>query len=253
MDRLRKYAEAAANLGSLQTIHYVVQRIRQKIAPPTLLTVRSKHAAYPLTCRRGSSDLDVFGTIYSEREYSCLDHVNSADLIIDCGANVGFASAYFATRFPDAQVIAIEPDPGNYNHLLMNIAPYGARIKPVRAGVWSKKCGLIVTDFPGGDGREWGRCVREAAPGETPDVYAIDIASVLTETSRTRVSILKMDIEGGEQYVFAEETSWLELVDNLVIETHGAQCEAVVRAACERHGIDLHRFSSELLVGARTT
>ena len=33
--------------------------------------------------------------------------------ILDCGANVGYTSAYLLTRFPTAFLIAIEPDPGN--------------------------------------------------------------------------------------------------------------------------------------------
>ena len=96
------------NLGAVPAAHFALQRLRNRVAPPELLTVRSRYAAFPLVCRRGTSDLEVFGQIFSHREYRCLDSVRDAGLIIDCGANVGFSSAYFLTRYPTAEVIAVD-------------------------------------------------------------------------------------------------------------------------------------------------
>jgi FkbM family methyltransferase len=245
------HIDVLRNLGPLSTAHFTFQRIRNRLAPPELLTVRSKHARYPLQCRRGTSDLESFGQVFSHREYRCLDHVRGAQLVIDCGANVGFSSAYFATRFPHAVVVAVEPDVGNYAQMICNLTPYGFRIRPFRAGIWWRSAGLMVGDFAGGDGREWGRCVREAEAHEIPEVQAVDIASLLRETGHDRISVLKIDIEGGEESLFAAPCPWLDVVDNLVIETHGHGCEASVRKACEAHGITLKRFNDELMVGVR--
>ena len=84
-----------------------------KIDKPYLL--RSRYAEFPLKCRPKTTDIRVFRQIYVSREYRCLDEVRDAGLIIDCGANVGYSSAYFLTRFPKSYLIAIEPDPGNSN------------------------------------------------------------------------------------------------------------------------------------------
>jgi len=248
---LAGHIDVLRNLGLLSAVHFTFQRLRNWLFPPKLLTVRSRYAKYPLVCRRGTSDLEVFGQIFSHREYACLDHVRGAQLVIDCGANVGFSSAYFASRWPQAVVVAVEPDVGNYAQMIANLKPYGSRIRPFLAGIWWRSTGLMVTDFAGGDGREWGRCVRETEPHEVPEVQAVDIASLLARTGHDRISVLKIDIEGGEEELFAHPCPWLNVVDNLVIETHGPGCEAAVRAACEPHGIKLARFNDELMVGVR--
>lgn len=191
-------------------------------------------------CRAfSSSDIDVFKHIFVLREYHCLDELSAPELIIDCGANAGFSTAYFLTRFPEAKVIAVEPDPGNFESLARNVAPCGARCETVEAGVWSKPCGLKFPEIPFGDGREWARSVREATADETPDVKAVDIGSLLQQSGGTRISLLKIDIEGSEETVFSgSHTAWLDRVDHLIIELHGEECtrlylEAVTKAGFE--------------------
>src|SRR4051812_39387542 len=88
------------------------------------ILLKSEHVRHPLRCRKGSSDRDVFRQIFVEREYACLDDLSDVDLVLDCGANVGYSSAYFLDRFPTCHVIAVEPDPENYALLEENLAPY---------------------------------------------------------------------------------------------------------------------------------
>jgi len=45
-------------------------------------------------------------------------------LIIDCGANIGCASVWFATQYPKARILAVEPDPDNFRMLVRNSKPY---------------------------------------------------------------------------------------------------------------------------------
>jgi FkbM family methyltransferase len=185
----------------------------------------SRDSRYGVWVRPGTSDLDVFRQIFLEREYACLDGVRSVQLVIDCGANVGYSSAWFLSRFPTCRVIAVEPDAGNYGQLVRNLAPYGKRAKSIRSGVWSRRVGLKFSETPYRDGREWSVQVREAGAGETPDMTAVDIASLLAEAGYPTISILKIDIEAAERYVFAENhKAWLGAVENLVIELHDDEC-----------------------------
>jgi FkbM family methyltransferase len=188
----------------------------------------SKHTRYPLWVRPGTSDLDVYRQIYMEREYACLDGARDVRLVIDCGANVGYSSAWFLSRFPDCHVIAVEPDAGNFAMLERNVAPYGDRARLVQSGVWSRRTGLRIAEVPYRDGREWAVQVREADEGETPDMTAVDIGSLLAESGHRTISILKIDIEAAEQYVFADNyRGWIDRVDHLVIELHDQECQDI--------------------------
>jgi len=188
----------------------------------------SKDAEQGLWVRPGTSDLDVFRQIYLEREYACLDGAGDVQLVIDCGANVGYSSAWFLSRFPGCRVIAVEPDAGNFALLQRNVAAYGNRAHLVRSGVWSRRAGLKFSEVPFRDGREWSVQVRESGPEETPDMTAVDIASLLADAGYPTISILKIDIEAAERYLFAENYQpWLAAVENLVIELHDDDCRRV--------------------------
>ncbi|MGC2830246.1 MAG: hypothetical protein WB994_11450, partial [Candidatus Acidiferrum sp.] len=63
--------------------------------------------------RTHTSDRDVLRQVFIQGEYQAVE-LSNPKTIIDLGANVGFASAYFLSKYPTASVLAVEPDPGNY-------------------------------------------------------------------------------------------------------------------------------------------
>jgi FkbM family methyltransferase len=207
-----------------------------------VVPLHSKHAQFRLLCRAGTSDVDVFAQIFVHREYRCLDHLGGAGLIIDCGANVGYAGAYFLSRFPAAFLVAVEPDPGNFAMLERNLDRFEGRYRAVNSGVWSHATGLVISEEKFGDGREWAVTVREARPGERPAMMAKDVATLLAESAYDRISILKVDIEGAERVVFAEGAGeWIDRVDNLVIELHGPECSSIFHRAIAGRGFEVSR------------
>ena len=113
-DRARSLRRHVRSLGVAPTALYAAQRLRFGLSPPKspFVWLLSKHARYPLRCRPGTSDVAVFGQIFRDLEYQCLDNARDVSLILDCGANVGYSAAYFLTCFPRAQVIAVEPGCG---------------------------------------------------------------------------------------------------------------------------------------------
>ena len=183
---------------------------------------------YPLTFRPGSSDLDVMEQIFVEREYRCLDGLPEPGLILDCGANVGYSSAYFLTKYPKATVVAVEPDLQNYHMLRDNVRRFGSRVRTLNTGVWSRLTGLKIERGSYRDGREWAVQVRECLPGETPDTNAIDVGTLLAESGVDRISILKMDIERSELVVLSENfRGWIVKCDAILIELHDEECKRV--------------------------
>jgi FkbM family methyltransferase len=211
-----------------------------------LLTLNTELAWHPLLCRPGTSDRNVFHQIFVERQYACLDDLNDVNFILDCGGNVGYSAAYLLSRFPTAHLLSIEPDPGNFEILRANLAPYGEAAKLLRSAVWSHSTGLVLSRAPYRDGKEWTRQVRECRPGEHSDLLAVDIGSVLRKFPGERISILKMDIEGAEGVVFGSNyKTWIDLVDNIVIELHDdsvfGDCTAAFVAATSGRGFSVAR------------
>ncbi|MEM9348013.1 MAG: FkbM family methyltransferase [Planctomycetota bacterium] len=195
-----------------------------------------------MQCRAGTSDIDVFKHVYVLCEYALFDNLEKLGLIVDCGANVGMSTSYFLARHPDAEVIAVEPDPGNYRQLLHNTRSYGQRLQAVQAGVWSRDIGLNFVNERFGDGRAWAIAVEEARPGEEPDLQAVSIPALLDGSGHERIALLKIDIEGSELALFSEGTeSWLGRVDHLVIELHGQACEQAFYKAIEPYGFEVEQ------------
>lgn len=182
--------------------------------------IRPRGILHPLLIRRGASDIQAFKLIYLDREYACLEDLPDVRLVIDCGANVGYSAAFFLSAFPRSSVIAVEPDPTNFAMLERNLAPYGERAKCIRAGVWSRFAPLALSREIFREGSEWSRQVQVCAPEEA-EFQGIDITTLLADSGFERISLLKMDVEGAEAVIFAENYEhWLAQVDSIAIELH---------------------------------
>jgi FkbM family methyltransferase len=220
---LRRVATAMRRLGVSSALRYDLQRARRALGvAPAVVTLTARRSRHPLGARPYSTDFVVFGQTFVSEPYACLDDVADVDLIVDCGANVGFASAFLLSRFPNAMLYAVEPDPANFELLQRNLAPYGSRARADRAGVWSHNARLRIEERPYRGGGEWARQVRECRDGESSDIEAIDIPTILARSGRERISILKMDIEGAESVVLSAPnvSEWMGKVDCLAIELH---------------------------------
>ncbi len=214
--------------------------------------IYSKDCNYPLQCRYDTSDISVFTQVFNEQEYAVLNDLQDVRLIIDCGANVGYSAAYFLNRYPEAQLIAVEPDSANFAILQQNMKPYGDRVKLYMAGIWSHSTGLTVCRGSYRDGAEWSTQVRESLPGETPDVEAVDIGTLLRGSGHEFIDILKIDIEGSETVILSENYApWLKQTRNMAIELHDEECERIFYKAIEGYPFSLSQ--AEDIVLCKTT
>lgn len=241
-------------LGTYGTLQFLYQegRVHRRQTKHTY-ALHTRYAQFPLWVRPNTSDISVFRQIFIEHEYSCLDDLADAGLIIDCGANVGYSSAYLLSRFRKSRIICIEPEPSNFTMLKENLKPYGERVVLIQAGVWSHKTELRISNAAYRDCGKWATQVRECMQGESGELQAVDLLSLLDESGFDRISILKMDIEGAEAIVFSKNfEDWLRRTDNLVIELHddsmfGPASELVKNAVCRDERFKVSR-SGELTV-----
>ena len=256
-NKITGWIKAVGLLGLTGACLYVLARLCNKFCPLGTTLLTSRFAQHALRCRHRTSDLNTFNQIFVEREYACLDDLEHVDLIIDCGAYVGYSSAYFLTRFPNSQVVAIEPDPKNFAVLRKNLAPYGNRVELLHMAVWSHPAFLVFSETKYRDGQAWTTHVRERKSGEGPSVTAIDISKILEQSGRQRISILKVDIEGAEGVVFQRGSGiekWIDRVDAIAIELHDdsefGPCSDIFLGSISQQGFQISR-SGELTICKR--
>lgn len=228
------FLKSCQKIGILPAIAYKLQSLLYLVADKLGIKVNGKKFSllakdikYPVYCRYGTSDSFVFDQIFINEEYSGLGKIQNVNWIIDCGANVGYSAVYLLNKYPQAKVIAIEPDPENFELCSMNLAPYGDRAHVIKSAVWSSTVDLVI-DRPLDDRGEWAIQVRPCQAGEIPALNAIGLKSLFDDFNLDRVDILKVDIETAELEVFAHNyQQWLSKVNNIAIELHGKDCEEV--------------------------
>lgn len=98
----------------------------------------------PIFLRTNTTDAPTFSQIFIQKDYDLRISIKPK-LIIDGGANVGYASIWFANKFPKSKIYAIEPEAENYKILKSNTKKY-SNVKLIKAGLWNKKALLKVLD-----------------------------------------------------------------------------------------------------------
>lgn len=136
-------------------------------------------------------------------------------LIIDCGAHIGLSSLYFSRLFPEAQVIAIEPDADNVRLAQVNCSGQ-PNVKILHAGI-SNQPGRGVIEDTG-----LGSNAYRIRLSEIGDINIVSINSILEENRKIMASpfIAKIDIEGFEKTLFEESTDWVHKFPLIIVELH---------------------------------
>jgi FkbM family methyltransferase len=135
--------------------------------------------------------------------------------IIDCGANVGCFTTYFAQRFPEAIITAFEPDPLVFSVLQRNVARGcgTARVELVKAAV-TGTAETTVSFYA--DHCDAGSTTMNLAGGATMQVAAVRLREYL----KLPCDLLKIDIEGAEVEVLNDSEECLSQVSRIFVEFH---------------------------------
>jgi FkbM family methyltransferase len=171
--------------------------------------------------RLTSCDLDTLrfsvDEIFVDRSYAC--SLPPSPTIVDCGANIGVATAFFLTEHPGATLIAIEPDPSCFELLSLNIRRNGW--KNVTAhNVAAGRVDGSTTFFrdPSKPASLVGSTTRRVLDKEEIAVETRRLSGFLPES----VDLLKLDVEGAESEILAElaDAGALARVAAVVVEFH---------------------------------
>lgn len=183
-----------------------------------LIYVTPVKIKYPVWLRSQTSDVPTFDEIFVANHYD-YNYGFVPETIIDCGANVGLATVFFKNKFPQATVIAIEPEKSNFEMLEKNAKPYN-NVYCVNAGVWNKETNLKGSEKYGSE--KWTFSVEESNGFEDKsEMPALSVNNLMAKYNLDSIGILKIDIEGSELELFSNNTeNWLPKTKCVVIELH---------------------------------
>jgi FkbM family methyltransferase len=243
------YKAHAAAFGTVKgPLLWAASRIRPKLAGRRVMS-QLLGTDIPLTLRLRTSDMFVFLEIFSHREYEWAFNA-SPMVIVDIGGYTGLSAAFFASKYPQATIIAVEPDPENFELLKLNTARL-PNVHAVHAAAW-RESGVISIADPGLGA--WGLQVTDADPGAGL-VRAVTVDEIIKEFDLDRIDLLKIDVEGSETEIFAAADSWIAAVDVICIELHDrfkSGCSRSFYQAVGEFPIELRRNEDVLVARAES-
>ncbi len=201
-------------------------------------SIRLRPLPHPIYVRPGTPDAQVVLQSFAREAYGYVVPPAPVRLIIDAGANIGDTALWYATRFPQAVVVAVEPDPDNAAVLAKNCAPYRERIHVLRAALWPTpdRSLAMAGAYTGARVRETGMEGDSACP-------SIDPLTILRNSGEEWIDIFKMDIEGAEESVFSGDCDvWLEKTRTISVEIHSPEAARAVFCATGRNGFKSARY-----------
>jgi|GEM_PF-3060901 len=174
----------------------------------------------PLSVRRGTSDFLVVSEIFERGIYRpALSWTLPDDArVLDLGANVGLASLFFSMHWPRCRIVAVEPDADNLRMLRANCASLldAGRLQVVE-GFAAVRDGTAAIDR---SGAAFSYRKGQAVGDGQLRIECVSMPTLLARHGMQRVDLLKCDIEGSEQELFADCAAWIGAVRHMVVETH---------------------------------
>lgn len=178
---------------------------------------------------RDASELVALQEIFHEDEYALAGDGRPAT-IVDLGANCGQAALWFRSRYPEARILSVEPDPRTFATLQRNHGrDRNVALRQVAITATDGWCRLErETDA------SWG--TRVAANGNGADhvdhVPAVSLETLLDQHGIEHVDLLKVDIEGMEHEALAASPA-LRRAKRVIGELHASLLPVSVEQALE--------------------
>jgi len=186
--------------------------------PGVTCEFRASIPHYPkneILLRLGTTDVAAFEHVFINDEYG-FSLARQPAVIVDAGANVGMSAAYFSLRYPTAKIIAIEPEPTNFDVLRRNAELFPSII-PINAALWNHEGSVQIQDGGGGN---WGMRVVDVNVSSSATIPCTTLGNLLEQQGIDRVDLLKLDVEGAEYEIFETASAWINRVGVIVAELH---------------------------------
>ncbi len=200
-----------------------------------MVEVKLKRHQEPFLVRLGSTDMLVLEEMFQTGEYTFVEEgLRNVRRIVDLGANVGFSLRYWHEAFPEAKILAVEPDADNLNTCRRNVeaGKFSKQVTLVQACVGSHRRQVRL-----GGAEEWAYQMIDGGAGQGVTLEVLPLSELLeTYAPAETIDLLKCDIEGAERELFADCRSWISRVKAIVVELHPPYSSADFISDLNRNG-----------------
>ncbi|MFI5008938.1 MAG: FkbM family methyltransferase [Solirubrobacterales bacterium] len=186
-----------------------------------LFVYRVRYNGLRAAIRHNTGDVVTLGEVFYTNYYQPIREVEHAlarvENIVDLGANVGLFGVFAATRWPEAEILAFEPDPANaaVHERTIALNELEERWKLIRAAAGAREDrvafvagGIALSHLPD--------------VGEDEPTIEVPLEDVLPRLAGA--DLLKMDIEGGEWAILGDPRFRAAPPRALVLEYHPHLC-----------------------------
>jgi FkbM family methyltransferase len=176
----------------------------------------TKIFGFEFTFVDSASFIGQYTDIFEKQSYK-FNTVNEQPIIIDCGANVGVSILYYIRQYPNAKIIAFEPDKKVFSTLKKNVEKINnSNITLINKGLWNTEGKMFFME-EGADGGQVLDANNELFQNlKTVDIETTSLRSYLTG----KIDFLKIDIEGAEAVVIEDCENLLLNAQQIFIEFH---------------------------------
>ena len=154
----------------------------------------------------------IYDEIFEKEVYKFITK-NPNPYIIDAGANIGLSIIYFKKLYPNAEIIAFEPDQKVFEVLEHNVKSFDLEnVKLIKKALWNEETTLTFMS----EGADGGRIATQVDKQQLIEVKTTRLREFLNK----KVDFLKIDIEGAEVKVLEDCKDLLLNVENIFVEYH---------------------------------
>ena len=208
---------------------------RESLSDLSPIPVKLHTLQHPIFIRPGTEDVPTIINNIIREEYGNFQPVSDPRWMIDAGAYIGDTTAYFLSRFPKLNVIALEPNPPSHEMASRNLKPYNERAVVIKKALWVEDCNAFF------EGDSTGASIQDRGF----EIECISMPTIIKQFSIYRIDILKMDIEGAEKSIFASNPEeWLSRTNLLIIEIHGPEILSLVSTTLQRCNFSMKQYRS---------
>jgi FkbM family methyltransferase len=166
--------------------------------------------------------LDIFREVWQQKVYLKPHQLTSPRTVVDIGSHLGFFAVQAALQWPQAQIVAYEPDVTNFNALNRNIDRNRiSNVKTYNCAVW-KEVGQVAFNVKA---QVESHSVFDTDIGgatkEHITVAATTLGEIVRQLGHQEIDLLKIDCEGCEFELVASSLNvFSSHVKHLVMEYH---------------------------------